>query len=238
MNAISENRWTQHLRALGKSLARPSGIVVISAHWSTRGTRWLASPRPRTIHDFYGFPEALYEIQYPADGLSLANFANDHIEQDTQWGLDHGSWSVLKHLYPAADIPVTQLSLSESLTLDQHFALGEELRSLREAGYLLIGSGNLTHNLRALDFSERAKAQDWALEFDHLAERALMSRDRRWLTKRLGQDALWQQAHPTLEHYLPLLYIAGSAFDDEVASFPFTEIHHGSLSMRTVVYAN
>ncbi len=235
MNALESNAWTQHLTTLAKTLPRPKGIVCVSAHWVSPKTLHLHHPKPRTIHDFYGFPEALTKICYPAPGYLIkdAPFA----EPDEQWGFDHGTWSVLHHMYPDAQIPVTQLSLSGRLSFKEHTALGQQMRKWREEEILILGSGNITHNLRDIDLSGRAKPRDWAVEFDARTMEALQTRDFAWLwNERQSHHKLWQVAHPTLEHYWPLLYALGSSDEDDTVSFPFNEIQLGSLAMRSVLF--
>lgn len=157
---------------------------------------------------------------------------------DEQWGFDHGTWSVLKYLYPKADIPVTQISLSTRLNMKEQMALGAHLRQLRQEEILVLGSGNITHNLRDLDLTPNAKPREWAVEFDERTKEALINRDVAWLRNEKTQHKkLWEQAHPTPEHYLPLLYVFGSTQDNEKPSFPFEQIQAGSLSMRTVLYS-
>jgi 4,5-DOPA dioxygenase extradiol len=236
MNALEESAWTKHLTQLGETIPRPRAIVMVSAHWTTSSTKHLYVEKPRTIHDFYGFPEKLYQVQYPAPGFKMK--PNVWSSSDDQWGFDHGTWSVLKYLYPKADIPVTQISLSTRLNMKEHMALGAHLRQLRQEEILVLGSGNITHNLRDLDFTPNTKPREWAVEFDERTKEALINRDVAWLRNEKPQyQKLWQQAHPTPEHYLPLLYVFGSTKDDEQLSFPFEQIQAGSLSMRTVQYS-
>lgn len=236
MNALEQNSWTAHLKKLGEELPKPRAIVMVSAHWVTPATKHLSVEKPRTIHDFYGFPEKLFQIQYPAAGHKLNS--PGWASADEHWGLDHGAWSVLMHMYPKADIPVTQVSLSNRLSMKEHTQLGAHLRQLRQEEILVIGSGNITHNLRDLDFSPQAKSRDWAVEFDQRTKEAIDGRDWAWLWNEKKQyQKLWQVAHPTPEHYLPLLYVLGSTQDDDKVSYPFEEIQCASLSMRTVLYS-
>ena len=234
MNALEHNAWTQHLKLLGEKLPLPRAIVCVSAHWVTASTKYLNHPAPRTIHDFYGFPDALYKLQYPAAGYRPTPIP--FAEADESWGFDHGTWSVLRHLYPDAQIPVTQLSLSHKLSLREHYQLAQQLRQWRDDGILILGSGNITHNLREVDFSGRSPAKAWAQEFDGRTSEALTKRDLAWLWAETGDSKLWQTAHPTLEHYWPLMYIAGVSDEKDRVSFPFEQIQLGSLSMRTVLY--
>lgn len=243
MNAISDNGFTRFLRRFGEELPRPKTILAISAHWVTDGTKVEKVEKPATIHDFYGFPEELFAIQYPAPGAPAeADRIRELIqrvdaEADDAWGLDHGTWSVLRHMYPKADIPVLQLSLNANLPLRDHYELARELQPLREQGVLIVGSGNITHNLRRLDPRPDAPPMDWAVEFDALIADALEKDDlSELLAEKPDRHALWRMAHPTLEHYLPLLYAVGARRERERLEFPYTEMQLGSLSMRAVKF--
>jgi 4,5-DOPA dioxygenase extradiol len=202
----------------------------------------MASSHPQTIHDFYGFPHALYEVEYPAPGApdeagKLAE--NPVIVPDEKWGLDHGSWSVLRHMYPEADIPAFQLSLDERRTPKEHLELGREIRQLRERGVLILGSGNLVHNLRQIDWNDPHGAFDWAREFDARVKNSVDAHD----ASALADPGKWGErllatAHPTLEHYLPLLYCMGSTDERDAVSYPYEAFDFGSISMRTVLFGN
>jgi 4,5-DOPA dioxygenase extradiol len=240
MNAIENNAFTQTLRELSARLPKPTAVCVISAHWVTSGSHVLASPHPQTIHDFYGFPRALYEVEYPAPGApaeagKLAE--NPVIVPDEKWGLDHGSWSVLRHMYPAADIPAFQLSLDERRTPKEHLELGREIKQLRQRGVLILGSGNLVHNLRQIDWSDPHGAFDWAREFDSRVKDSVDAHD----ASALADPAKWGErllatAHPTLEHYLPLLYCMGSTDAKDSISYPYEGFDFGSISMRAILF--
>lgn len=244
MNAVQKNDFTDFLLKVSDSIARPKAILVISAHWETRGTKILRLEQPKTIHDFGGFPEALYQLQYPARGdVKLADSVVDlmkahHVEADSSWGLDHGTWSLLRYVYPKADIPVVQLSLNQNKNLNEHLSIARDLRKLREQGVLIIGSGNVTHNLRRVDWSSNPKPVDWAVEFDEMIKKAILERNEDLL---LGKDekrkSLWTMAHPSLEHFLPLLYTYGASDESDTASFMFEGFQMGSLSMRAVKFA-
>jgi len=240
MNAIEHNRFTEALAGLSKRLPRPKAICVVSAHWTTRGTEVLAVGRPRTIHDFYGFPAPLYEVEYPAPGdpAGAAGLARElGIKTDETWGFDHGAWSVLRHLYPQADIPVFELSLDEQRSLERHVDLGREIARLRERGVLIVGSGNIVHNLRRLAGEKETPPFAWTVDFDARVKKAIEERD----LGSLAAPEAWGKelaaiAHPTLEHYVPLLYCLGSTSERDSVSYPYEGFEYGSLSMRMVLF--
>lgn len=237
MNAIEDNDFTRFLKSASNSLITPKAILVISAHWETIGSKVLSHPTPKTIHDFGGFPEALYQIQYPAPGSpELAqSLVPLGVQADESWGLDHGTWSVLKHLYPKPTIPVIQLSIDRSLSLREHYERAQSLRSIRKRGVMVVGSGNITHNLRQLDWSQSGRVSAWATEFDEAIKSALIKKDLSVLFGEKGiTSALWKQAHPSLEHYIPLLYVLGISEESEALTFLFEGFQMGSLSMRSL----
>ena len=241
MNAITDNAYSREWKKLGDTLPTPSAILCVSAHWMTRGTTMVhIGPRPKTIHDFGGFPQALFEAQYPAPGApDVANATielvrSSHLKADTEWGLDHGAWSVLIKMFPKADIPVFQLSLDLTRPPSEHFELAQELKPLREKGVLIVGSGNIVHNLMAL-VRGGSHAYDWAEDFDARAAQAIGNRDFGALAKPLSLARTLPLAHPTLEHYLPVLYPAAVADDNDELSFFNTGIEMGSISMRSFV---
>jgi 4,5-DOPA dioxygenase extradiol len=242
MNAIEHNAFTKSLSELSARLPRPKAVCVVSAHWTTTGTRVLTSEHPDTIHDFYGFPSELYEVQYPAPGAPREAekvAENREIQKDENWGLDHGSWSVLRHMYPKADVPAFQLSLDERLGFREHLELGRELRQLRERGVLILGSGNIVHNLRRIDWDSPHGAYDWAVEFDAKVKLAVDSRDSAALSQpQKWGDALLRTAHPTVEHYLPLLYCMGGTDDRDPVSYPYEGFDFGSISMRAILFGD
>lgn len=240
MNAIEHNAYTKTLEELSARLPRPKAVCVVSAHWVTAGAQVMSSAHPKTIHDFYGFPEPLYEVQYPAPGAPLLaeKLAEDSgISADTQWGLDHGAWSVLRHLYPKADVPAFQLSLDQRRSFKSHLELGREIEALRERGVLILGSGNIVHNLRRIDWENPHAAYDWAVEFDGKVKGAVEARDADALAdpQKWG-EALLAVAHPTVEHYLPLLYCVGSANEKDAVSYPYEGFDFGSISMRMILW--
>ena len=240
MNAIEHNAFTQALSGLGKSLPRPKAVCVISAHWTTDGTQVLTSEHPRTIHDFYGFPKELYEVEYPAPGApgEAEQVASDPaIKRDQNWGLDHGSWSVLRHMYPNADVPAFQLSLDMRRDMKSHLDLGREIKKLRERGVLILGSGNIVHNLRRIDWSTPRSGYDWAVEFDSKVKSAIEGHDAGALASpQQWGEKLLAEAHPTVEHYLPLLYCMGSTDEKDAVSYPYEGFDFGSISMRAVLF--
>lgn len=242
MNAIERNRWTEAWSAIGQAIPRPRALLCISAHWYLPSTRVTASDRPRTIHDFGGFPRPLYAVDYPAAGdPALCERVRDLLAPvvdvgfDLQWGLDHGSWSVLCHVYPDASVPVVQLSIDETKPASFHYDLGARLRPLRDEGVLLIGSGNLVHNLHAYAWGRHpVEPFDWVLRFEEQARALILAGNHAPLIdyESLGEDAML--AAPTPDHYLPLLYVLGAAHPGERVGFPVEGIDGGSVSMLSV----
>jgi 4,5-DOPA dioxygenase extradiol len=237
MNALDDNRFTRAWRAFGASLPRPRAILAISAHWYVNATAVTAMARPRTLHDFFGFPQELFDVQYPAPGLpELAEEIADTVrptwvgpDRDV-WGLDHGTWSVLLHAFPDADIPVVQLSLNAEREASYHFELGAALAPLRRNGVLILGSGNVVHNLRSLDWEQPELAYDWALRFGEDATARMLGDPE--ATCRLDAHMDYREAAPTPDHFLPLLYIAGlAAAEQETAELLVSGYVYGGLSM-------
>jgi len=238
MNAITDNPYREAWLKLGKTLPKPKAILCISAHWQTRGTRVCAVDKPQTIHDFGGFPAELFAQQYPAPGApEYAKLVCDLLPKITstqEWGLDHGAWTIMQSLFPKADVPVFQLSLDVNLNFSEHFQLAKELAVLREEGIMMIGSGNIVHNLGRLNM--QGKTPDWAIAFDNYIKQSLESEDEAALIDitRAGDSATLSV--PTDEHYLPLLYIAAMKHADDKLQFLTETFDLGSLSMRSVVY--
>lgn len=238
MNAIEDNEFSREWRRLGRELPRPKTILVISAHWLTDGTWITALEKPRTIHDFTGFPKALFDVQYPAPGdPKLAAEIADRINMvdiglDSRWGLDHGSWSVLLQMYPEADIPVLQLSIDLHQTHTFHVKLGQQLSFLRDHGVLILGSGNIVHNLRLTN--EEDIAADWAIEFDEQIKN-LLDRRRDDQLIHYSQLSHAKLAVPTPDHYIPLLYCLGATDTNESLRYFNDKVTMNSLSMRTMV---
>lgn len=245
MNAIEDNEFSQKWHQLGASIPHPQAILCISAHWETRGTYITAMQSPKTIHDFYGFPRELFAQQYPAKGLPelAGDLANNSlpfsIETDYEWGLDHGSWSVLKHFYPKAEIPLLQLSIDYTKPLSYHVELAKELNFLRRKGVLIVGSGNMIHNLRMVtpkngDFNIEY-GYDWAIELNKKFKSRIYDRDINSLTNYKSLDSAVNLAIPSLEHYIPLLYtLALQDKDDQITVFN-DKIVAGSLSMTSII---
>lgn len=238
MYAVEENQFTQTWQKLGASLEKPKAIVVISAHWETVGTFVTAMPNPRTIHDFYGFPQKLFDVQYnPPGNPELAKQISDKVKftkigLDESWGLDHGSWSVLKHIFPNADIPVIQLSLDRTKPASWHYEFAKELQFLRDEGVLVIGSGNIVHNLRLVDFRQK-EGNDWAHSANETLKKLILEGDFESLAnyQKLGSDI--QLAIPTPEHYLPLLYVLALKDEGEKIEVFNDVVELGSISMTS-----
>lgn len=242
MNAIEENVFVKGFRNIGNSISKPNAIICVSAHWETAGTKVTAMPFPKTIHDFGGFPQVLYDIQYPAPGspelakTTQSLITKTEIELDENWGLDHGAWSVIKHLYPLADIPIIQLSLDYTKPIKYHFELAKELQDMRNKGILIVGSGNIIHNLNriAWDKINENFAYDWAMEANEKIKELIQKEDFQSLINysKLGKAFEW--SIPTPEHFLPLLYILALKNSNETIEF-FNDLPiAGSLSMTSL----
>lgn len=238
MNAIEDNAWSRGWREIAERLPRPDAVLMVSAHWETRGLAVTASERPETIHDFGGFPQALFDAQYPAPGSpKLASrvaelLAPEPVRLDPERGLDHGAWSVLGPMYPEADVPVVQLSLDRTKTAREHYELGRKLRPLRDEGVLIVGSGDIVHNLRAADF-RKPEGPEWADRFNETAKRLIVAGEHGPLIDyaQLGEDAA--QSINSEEHYLPLLYVLGAQAPGERVSF-FNDDVFAAISMTSL----
>jgi 4,5-DOPA dioxygenase extradiol len=241
MNAITKNVYSEGWAAIGAALPRPQAVLAISAHWYIPDCGVTVNPRPRTIHDFGGFPPELYDVQYPAPGSpELARRVKDllsplPVKLDESWGLDHGTWSVLTHVFPHADIPVVQLAIDERQPPLYHYEVGKRLAPLREEGVLIVGSGNLVHNLHSYAWGRAGvEAYDWAVRFENKVRELLLAGDDAPLVayEGLGRDALLSV--PTPDHYLPLLYILGLRRPEDAITFPVEGVDGGSVSMLAV----
>lgn len=241
MNALARNAITDGWSAIGRSIPQPKAILCISAHWYLPGTRVTVAQAPPTIHDFGGFPRELFAVQYPAPGsVHLAERVRDllapvHVEGDERWGLDHGTWSVLVHVYPDADVPVVQLSIDETREASWHYEVAKQLEPLRNEGVLIMGSGNLVHNLHTYSWGNRALgAYDWAQRFEDNARARLAAHDFAPLVdyESLGRDA--QLSAPTPDHYLPLVYVLAQWREGDAITFPVEGFDGGSISMLSV----
>ncbi|MEQ8689379.1 MAG: 4,5-DOPA dioxygenase extradiol [Pseudomonadales bacterium] len=244
MNAIEDNPWSRGFTLLRDEVPQPKAILSISAHWFLDGTLLMANAAPETIADFSGFPRALYEIEYPAPGnVDLAKrvrdlIGNQHASLNSDWGLDHGTWSVLRWMYPEADVPVIQLSIDRRMDVREHFRLARSLADLREEGVLIFTSGNIVHNLRdafARRKENNTKTPDWAQRFDETVKAMLTQRDTDALLSAWSDTSDGRLAHPTPEHWLPLIYAYGASDDRDQARFPNEGFDWGSISMRNVV---
>jgi 4,5-DOPA dioxygenase extradiol len=241
MNALAHNPWTDGWAAISKDVPRPRAVLCVSAHWYLPASLVTSNSAPRTIHDFGGFPRELYEVKYPAPGdPRLAQRVREllgpvSVELDDRWGLDHGTWSVLCHLFPEAEVPVIQLSIDETQPSEFHYETAQRLRSLRDEGVLIVGSGNLVHNLHAYAWGrQQVEPLDWAVRFEERARELLLAGDHVPLIdyETLGKDAALSV--PTPDHYLPLLYVIAQQREGEQVSFPVEGFDGGSVSMLSV----
>ncbi len=241
MNALARNPYTAAWREIGTRVAKPKAILAISAHWYVPGTGVTIGTAPRTIHDFGGFPRELYQVRYPAPGdpdlarRVQAMLAPTPVMLDASWGLDHGTWSVLAHVYPNAEIPIVQLSIDETKPAAFHFEIGRKLAPLRSEGVLIVGSGNLVHNLHAYAWgAHKPDPYDWAVRFENDSKDLLLAGDNKPLIdyEQLGPDAML--SIPTPDHYLPLLYVMGARQKDDAVTFPASGVDGGSISMLSV----
>lgn len=245
MNGIEDNEFVRAFKKQGQQLDKPNAIIVVSAHWETNGTFVTAMQNPRTIHDFGGFPKALYEVQYPAPGhpelaKEISEYVNPTgtVQLDDKWGLDHGAWTVIKHLFPDADVPVIQLSLDYKMTPQQHYELAQQLKKLREKGVLIVGSGNMVHNLRKVDFRKINEnyGYDWAIEADSKMKKWILEGNHQNLIDFNKQGKAFNLAIPTPEHYLPLLYTLGLKDEKDNTTIFNDSPLGGSLTMTSVKF--
>lgn len=238
MNAIEMNQYTQGWHKLGLSLPKPEAILCISAHWMTEGTFVVSSEKPNMIYDFFGFPDELFQVKYKAPGSpKIAQLAKDSFspipcELTEEWGLDHGSWSVLKHLYPQADVPIVQLSIDHRLSFREHFALAKKLAPLRQKNILILGSGNCVHNLKKIKWQGDLAPHPWALDLEALVIQLI--REGKFediLNLEMTHKDLFAQCHPSTEHFIPLIYNLGAFTDSKNITVPLEGIQNGSISM-------
>ncbi|MFZ4523028.1 MAG: 4,5-DOPA dioxygenase extradiol [Bacteroidales bacterium] len=243
MNAIEDNEFTEGWHSMAATMPKPKAILCISAHWETSGTFVTGMAKPITIHDFGGFPQKLYDVQYPAPGSpELAGEVKGLVSLapvglDAKWGLDHGAWGVISRMYPDASIPVIQMSLDYNATPQTQYDLAKELAPLRERGILIIGSGNMVHNLRAIDWSGKTSGFDWAIEANELFKKLISGNEHQQLINYQKLGSAIGMAIPTPEHYLPLLYILGLKTEKETATFFNDQLMMGSLSMTSVKFS-
>ena len=244
MNAIQENEFTEGWRIAGEAIPKPNAILAISAHWETRGTYVTAMQEPPTIHDFGGFPQELYNVQYPAPGSPelakevITNVKKADVRPDEKWGIDHGTWSVVKHIYPKADVPVVQMSLDYYRTPEEHYELAKELAAFRKKGVLIVGSGNIVHNLRMVAWDkieEIGYGFDWANEANEKVKKLVLDRDHKSLVEYTSLGTSVRLAVPTPEHFLPLLYTVALQEKDEQVKFFNDKPVAGSLTMTSVI---
>jgi len=237
MNAIADNAYTRRVKEIGQQLEAPKAILCVSAHWMSQGTFMTSSPQPKTIYDMYGFPEALYQVKYPAKGDPVLAETigkmvdNPKIQGDGgEWGLDHGTWSVLVHLFPKANIPVVQLSIDMGKDFRFHFDLGKKLAPLRDQGVLILGSGNVVHNLRRISWEESAPVMPWAANFSAWFNEKLLAKDYTQLVEHSRDSEDGKLAIPTTDHYIPCLYTLGASLGEE-PKIEYDEIQNGSIAM-------
>ena len=242
MNAIEDNSFSRAWSALGATLTEPKAILSVSAHWFTRGTKVNDSPKPGMIYDMYGFPEELYQLNYPAPGspelaYRVRSLVGDSVSIDNNWGLDHGTWSVLHRVFPQANIPVVQLSVNAMLTPAEHYAIGQTLRPLRDEGVLIFGSGNVVHNLSRVDWRMN-DGQPWAQEFDQWIHQAIETGDHDPVIHydRAGEAA--QLSVPSMDHFAPLLYVLGASDADDAITTVNAECTLGSMSMTSYLFTS
>jgi len=240
MNAIQENEFSKGWKTAGKTIPKPSAILCISAHWETKGTFVTAMEQPKTIHDFGGFPEELFAVQYPAPGSpemaaeTKRIITKTQVGLDDKWGLDHGAWSVIKHLYPKADVPVIQMSLDYSQGPRYHYELAKELAALRKKGVLIIGSGNMVHNLRMLDWNNQDSGFDWALEANSKLKKLIIDGNHKSIQEYASLGKSVELAVPSPDHFLPLIYTLALKGEKDKISFFNDKTVMGSISMTSV----
>lgn len=241
MNAIAKNKYTSDLNKIGEQLFDVSAVVVISAHWETNGISITSSETLSTYHDFRGFPQELFDVEYPAKGALqlipvIEKLVGEPIKHNSQRGLDHGAWSMLVHLFPKGNIPVLQLSLDRTKTFEQHYELAKKLFPLREQNVLVLLSGNLTHNISSADFRNvDAKPTEWAEQFDETIKKAFLQNDYNTLINIKDKSDVYRMNHPTDDHFIPLLYLMGLESENDKVEFPHMSWQHATISMRHIL---
>jgi len=241
MNAIEDNKFTKEWKKIAAKIPTPKAVLVISAHWVTKGIKVLDDAKPKMTYDIYGFPEELYKIVYNSPGATelahrIQNLVNQDVTIDNSWGYDHGNWSVLKHMYPNCDIPVIQLSLDWSLSANEHYEIGKQLKTLRDEGVLIIGSGNVVHNLRMIDWNNENSGYKWADEFDKFIKDSILSKSHHKIINYKLNEKTATLAVPTTEHYNPLLYVLGASSEEDIVSICNDTRVMGSLSMTSYLF--
>jgi 4,5-DOPA dioxygenase extradiol len=244
MNAITDNAYSKSWAEMGRRLPVPKAILCISAHWLTNnGTSVTMTSRPKTIHDFGGFPDELFAVQYPAPGavdyakMAISEISSVKVHEDFEWGLDHGAWSVLKNMYPKANVPVFQMSIDYGKSPQYHYNLAQELAALRKKGVLIVASGNVVHNLGMVSWGNKDKTYDWALEFDQLVKKSIEDNNPTPLLEYQKLGRLASMAHPTNDHYLPLMYTLGLRTSKDQLRFFNDTFDLGSISMRSLIFS-
>jgi len=243
MNAITDNIYSKTWAELGRKLTVPKAILCVSAHWLTNGTAVTMTDKPKTIHDFGGFPDELFKVQYPAPGavdyakMAISTVKSTKVHEDFEWGLDHGAWSVLKNMYPKADVPVFQMSIDYGKPPVYHYNLAKELSTLRDKGVLIVSSGNVVHNLGMISWGDSGKKFDWAVEFDELVRKSIEENNPSPLVEYQKLGKIATLAHPTNDHYLPLMYAIGLRDKKDKFEFFNSTIDMGSISMRSVIFS-
>ncbi len=241
MNAVEDNSYTGAWRGIVERIPKPEVIISVSAHWYTKGTRIMNEGNPKTIYDMYGFPDELYEVSYNTAGApGMAEVCRELITTETRydntWGIDHGTWSVLVHMYPGRDIPVFQISIDAGAPPEAHYKIGRELRALRENGCLIFGSGNIVHNLRLVDWHKANKGFDWAYEFDEYIYENILNGKHENILKFNGLGNIARLAVPTPDHFYPLLYALGASGEDDKISVYNKSCELGSLTMTSYLW--
>lgn len=241
MNAIEDNRYTRGWKEIAEQIPKPESIISISAHWYTKGTKIMNEENPKTIHDMYGFPKELYEILYKVQGNrelagKVKNLISKQSAFDNSWGIDHGTWSVLVHMYPERNIPVFQISIDASAPPEVHYQIGKELKSLRNQGVLLFGSGNIVHNLGLIDWGIEDKGFEWAYQFDDYIKESIINRNHETVINYLHLEKTAKLAVPTPEHFYPILYILGASDEEDKISVYNDSCVLGSLSMTSYLF--